>query len=102
MPTRTWCAKLLVLPVNKAPFDNLIWRVKHVDVSSFYLTTTSLSNVRFHLTDEYDRPLVPSYDWTMTIRVDYFDRRSKLEDMQVSVDRIRDYLRYLVLTSPHP
>jgi len=88
------------IPVNKAPFDNLIWRVKNVDISSFFLTTTSLTNVRFHLTDEFDRPLVPSYDWTMTIRVDYFGQRSKLDEMQLSVDRIRDYLRYMVLSHP--
>ena len=83
-------------PVEKAPFDNLVWRVQHLDINSFYLSTTSLSSVRFYLTDEYDRPLVPAYDWTMSIRVDH-EPRDKLDMMQSSIDRIRDYIRYLVL-----
>ena len=85
------------IPVDKQGFDNLIWRLNDINSNSFTLSTTSISSIRFYLTDEYNRPLKPAYDWTMSIRVDYFDMTSKIDSILSSIESVRAYLRLMLL-----
>ena len=93
---------LCKIPIDKPPFDNLTWRVNDLDINSFFLSAQQLSQVRIYLTDENNRPLPLPYDWTMTIRVDYFEGVDHVEGIQESVQRISDYLRLMVIDKMHP
>jgi hypothetical protein len=90
------------IPIDKPPFDNLIWRSMSPGIVSFDLATTNITSLRVWLTDEFLRPLKVAYDWTMTLKFTIREgKNSGLSDannMISLLSSIKDYLHYQVLS----
>ena len=89
---------LIKVPITAAPFDNLVWRANAPGIVSYELNTTNVTQMRFWVTDEFDRPLKLAYDWTMSLRFDHYTDVSDSSQMARSLARMSDYLRYLILS----
>jgi hypothetical protein len=88
---------LLKIPITTAPFDNLVWRANSTGICKYTLATQNITELRIWLTDEFDRPLKAAYDWTMTLRVEYYADET-VNQVENTLSNIRDYLRYMVLS----
>jgi hypothetical protein len=90
---------LLKVPLTCAPLDNCVWRSNGNDIISYELSTSNITSIRFWVTDEYNRPLLLPYDWTMTLRFSFFSETSDSKTMVSLLSSMRDYARLLILNT---
>lgn len=83
------------LPMNCAPFDNLVYISQGNDSFSFLLSVGNLNNARFYLTDETGRLLHVVYDWTITLKMVY--ETGDDNALLLKTNEIADYLQLMVL-----
>lgn len=108
---------LVKFPIDKAPFDTLTYTASHADLFSFDLTASKIHNMRIFVTDEHQRPLLLTQDWTFTLRLDYhhfsqlglspntyspFTQLTWEEAVVALLERMRDSLHLLALSDKNP
>jgi hypothetical protein len=90
---------LLKIPLGGVlPFDLCVWRSQGKHIYLYELTERCIQSINFYLTDEFARPISPHFDWTISLRLEYytFDQDPQVE-MKYTLKSINDYLRYLAL-----
>jgi len=91
---------LIKIPISVPPFDNIVYSAQNNDLYSFVTSSTNLNSIRFYLTDENNRKLELPYDWSLTIKVEYIyeDVADNDSSMESNIAKIRDYIKYLILS----
>jgi hypothetical protein len=88
---------IIKIPIDVAPFDNLIYMANGTDLYSFVSSASNINEIRFWISDEHNRRLEVPYDWTLTMRIEYiYD--DEPTGVHTNIERIRDYLKYIILS----
>jgi hypothetical protein len=90
---------LIKIPITCPPYDNLVWRSNSRDITSFWLSTHYVNDLRIWVTDEFGRSLNLAFDWTMSLRVEYYEEVNQIDVIAQSVSSIKDYFRLLILNN---
>ena len=89
---------LVKVPVDVAAFDNIVFS-GHADDVSFYLSSTRVQgDLRLWITDQTGRALKVQHDWTLTLRLDYYDGTQDTEVIRKTLQELRDYIKLMVLS----
>lgn len=89
---------LIKMPISVQPFDNITFMASSEQMHSFFLSVQHVNDIRFWVTDESNQPLDLSYNWTLTLRVEYQEGEDTMEALKESVESIRDYVKLLILS----
>jgi hypothetical protein len=97
----TFCESdiLIKIPIDVAPFANLIYTANSNELFSFFTSASNLNDMRIYLTDEYGRSLQVAYDWTLTLKADYLYDEPPGRSIQDNLSRITDYLKLMILSN---
>jgi len=89
---------LLKIPVDVAPYDELVWCSNDVDLQRKRLSNQHISQVDLSITDEYNRPLQMTQDWVLTVVVEYWAPIASFGRLAADVDLMRRALHYMALS----
>ena len=89
---------LVKVPVDVAAFDNIVF-TGHTDDVSFYLSSSRVQgDLRLWITDQTGRALKVQHDWTLTLRLDYYNGDSDTAVIRKTLQELRDYIKLMVLS----
>ena len=80
-----------VIPMTAAPFDNISFAAATCGGGGcvYDLAVTDVTSMRFYVTDENDRPLDLSFDWTLVLKFTFANHDD--DKMTALLRDIRDY-----------
>lgn len=86
---------LCALPINSAPFDNVIYTRNSIDDFTYNVLAPVVHGMRIFITNEQNTPLILPYNWTLTLTVKYIPYDTN-ETNGILRD-LRDYAKLLLL-----
>ncbi|PNH07793.1 hypothetical protein TSOC_005720 [Tetrabaena socialis] len=89
---------LVKISIESPPFDNISFKANSTDLHSFYITAQHVHDLHLWVTDENNRALELPYDWSLTLRIDYFEGPDPLGELQKSVESLKDYVKLIILS----
>jgi hypothetical protein len=87
---------LLKIPIQVAPYDNIVFVSNGNDNYSYKLSVKQVNNMRIWITDENNNPLILPFDWSLTVKLEFSQEAD--ETLQESVSKIENYVKYLALS----
>lgn len=94
-PTVTESDVLCCIPIQTAPFDNVIFTRNGMGDFTFNVLVPSIHQIRFYLTNEQGTILQVPYDWTCVLSMQYIPFND--DETKPVLKQIRDYIQYFIL-----
>jgi hypothetical protein len=93
-PILTESDVLCSVPIQSAPFDNVVY-IKSNDEFTYNVLAPSIHRVRFYITNEEGTPLQLAYDWNIVLGVKYIPFEKN--DVDNALKDIRDMVKLFLL-----
>lgn len=88
---------LLSFPIKVAPFENCIFESNNHENIIHTLSHSNLESINFWITDDLNRPLLLTHDWSILLKVTYTSQEDRLEIINNKISKIEESLRFMIL-----
>ena len=88
---------VLSFPIKVGPFENMIFEANNHENIIHTLSHSNIDSIHFWLTDNLNRPLLITHDWSILLKVTYTSQEDKLELINNKISQIEESLRYMIL-----
>lgn len=85
------------IPVEAAPFDNVIYNRNNNSNFTFNILTPSINKVRFYITNELGVPLIIPYDYSFALSFKYIPYDTTNNKTIKLLNDIKDYIKLYLL-----
>ena len=88
---------MLSFPIKVAPFENCIFESNNHENIIHTLSHSNLESINFWITDDLNRPLLLTHDWSILLKVTYTSQEDRLEIINNKISKIEESLRFMIL-----